>query len=333
MRRLVALALVSGGILLQGQSTQPRPIVQILNAASHAPGMPGGGALATILVTLPSANYVQGLQPGLFLPDPPTPFPPELDGILVLVNGAVAPVQRIQVFGFAQPVVWIDIQVPMERNATLGDLNIGTGSVSPPGTLLIISLGVIAGLGGPGTGGFFKDANGYLNAQHASDGSWVTVDNPAHAGEQIIALADDFFSTWPPPPMGVPVPQQSVYSAFPLSNPDLGPGAGVEELVTPYQALYLQTYVQSPPCPGNITLPSVCFYYYTTTRAVTIDAEGLAPGMVGIEAITFTVPTYQQPGDWALFFNTGSCPDGRGAPCPGDPPGSYSSPYALLPVR
>ena len=75
MKRLIAFLLVFGAILLEAQSSPPQPTVQILNAASHAPGMPGGDALATVLVTLPSADFLPGLQPGLFLPDPPTPAP------------------------------------------------------------------------------------------------------------------------------------------------------------------------------------------------------------------------------------------------------------------
>jgi uncharacterized protein (TIGR03437 family) len=328
MKRWTAFLLATAAVSLRGQSTPPQPIIQIMNAASHAPGMPGGGALATVLVTLPSADYLPGgLQPGLYLPDPPTPFPPSLQGWSVLVNGAVAPIQRVQVFGFDQPVVWINIQVPLERNATLGSLNIGGagGGPIPPGTAIAdynasyIASASMADI--PGTGGFFKDANGYINAWHASDGSWVTPDNPAHAGEQIIALADDFFSVWPPPPIGVPVAEQQTYF----------PGVLTGEAVKPYQALYLQKYVQSCTSTAPPGLPA-CGGDYTTTPAVPIDQETLAPGMIGVEEIIFHIPANQQPGDWALFFNDGSCPDGRGSPCSGQSY-SVSSPYALVPVR
>jgi hypothetical protein len=140
--------------------------------------------------------------------------------------------------------------------------------------------------------------------------------NHAHPGEQIIAFGDDFFSTWPPPPMGVPVPEQPVYSPF----PNLGSifvSNLIEDTVTPYQALYLQKYVGSECIEGQ----TVCFYSYTTIPAVPIDAELLAPGMIGVEEIIFHVPANQQPGNWPLFFNTGSCP-----------PGSNSSPSAMLQV-
>jgi hypothetical protein len=51
--------------------------------------------------------------------------------------------------------------------------------------------------------------------------------------------------------------------------------------------------------------------------------------MIGVEQINFTVPLSQAPGDWALFFNFGSCPDGSGH-C--DKIGISTS-YAKLPVR
>jgi uncharacterized protein (TIGR03437 family) len=62
-----------------------------------------------------------------------------------------------------------------------------------------------------------------------------------------------------------------------------------------------------------------------------VTFEGLAPGMTGVEQINFVVPASQQAGNWALFFNVGSCPNGGGAgTCS---PSGGSSPYALLPVQ
>jgi len=60
---------------------------------------------------------------------------------------------------------------------------------------------------------------------------------------------------------------------------------------------------------------------------------GLAAGLVGVEEINFTIPSNQQSGNWALFFNRGSCPDGSGIP--GDCGASLglSSPYVMLPVN
>ena len=56
--------------------------------------------------------------------------------------------------------------------------------------------------------------------------------------------------------------------------------------------------------------------------------------MIGVEQINFVVPSNQAPGDWALFYNIGTC-DASGA-C--ENPGFFasaasSSPYVKLPVR
>jgi hypothetical protein len=73
---------------------------------------------------------------------------------------------------------------------------------------------------------------------------------------------------------------------------------------------------------------------YTHTPALKVLFKGLAPGKVGIEQIDFVVPENQAPGDWALFFNRGSCPDGTGRICDSsDAQKARSSLYVKLPVR
>ena len=65
-------------------------------------------------------------------------------------------------------------------------------------------------------------------------------------------------------------------------------------------------------------------------RSLVIDA----PNTIGVEEVWFTVPSNQAAGDWAFFFNRGSCPDGSGqSSCAGPGRVSFSSPYATLPVR
>ncbi len=150
----------------------------------------------------------------------------------------------------------------------------------------------------PFFGGFFSGASGYAIARHASDSSLVTPQNPAHPGESIIAYADGFFVTWPPPPIAIPAPAQVTfqpdYSA--MSSPGY---------------LYLQVYpTPSNPCtpaPGPCSGTGSA----TNTPALTITFMGLLGGSVGVEEINFTVPANLQSGIWALFFNSGSCPDGR----------------------
>jgi len=315
MRRMGVLFFLFGSLRAQSQQT-----ITVVNSASFQPGMPHGGALATIFLS-PSVTGWPG-KPGLYGAPPSAPLPPELQNFRVYVNGAVAPILALVIPSDPTASAQINIQVPLERNATLGNINIGTGGLSPGGTV-IVNGAVLSPLPEAGLGGFFQDANGYLIAEHASDGSLVTLQSPAHAGEQIIAFADDFFPVWPPPPTGVPAP--SAYAFFANTG-------DAQEVLGQYgNDLYLQKYAPNPAC-NNV--PECGGYYtYTTTPAISIAAETLAPNLIGVEEIVFTVPANQQPGDWALFFNNGSCPDGRGAPCPGQGPGSFSSPYALLPVR
>jgi hypothetical protein len=175
---------------------------------------------------------------------------------------------------------------------------------------------VLTPLTPPSWGGFLMDENGYAIAQHASDYSLVTTQNPAHAGEIIIAYANDFFTVWPPPPIGFAVPLQ------PLFQPSGSPPAAY--------GLYLQDYPVpiEPICGG--CFPSGSF---TGTPALQTPFQGLAPTLIGIEQINFVVPAYQQPGVWALFYNSGSCPDGSGYKCESAFGVGASSPYVKLPVR
>jgi hypothetical protein len=208
----------------------------------------------------------------------------------------------------------LNFQVSLERNASLSpSAGQYTGSLSACGA-------ITTQFPAPsGWGGFFADVNGYAIAQHASDYSLVTPQNPAHAGEALVAYADDFFPVWPSPPIGFETPNQPLFQILPpsLVSSVYMAGAGY---------LYLQSYPQ-PIC----LIGGQCDHSFTNTPALQVTFEGLAPGQIGVEQINFVVPANQQPGDWALFFNEGSCPDGSG------PPGrcgyGYSSPYVKLPVR
>ncbi len=209
--------------------------------------------------------------------------------------------------------VQINFQVPLERNASLRTL-------APSGYGGYLSAGNNEGGGTltplpeiPECGGFFSDANGFAIAQHASDFSPVTPENPAHPGETIVAYANDFFPVWPSPPVGFPAPLQPLFQILP-ANLSFIRGAGY---------LYLQRY------PRRVN-PSD--QSYASTPALETPFEGLAPGLIGVEQINFVVPKNQQPGDWDLFYNKGSCPDG--VPPPGRcSPTASSSPSVKLPVR
>jgi uncharacterized protein (TIGR03437 family) len=294
---------------LHGQSQIQ--IKAVVNAASFQSGMPSGGALATV--------FCSGLggSPGTYTAPPTSPLPFKLAGVQVRVNAASAPILGVYIPGPGQSALaQINFQVPIERNTTL---------LSPSGNdngTLVVSAessvdGTLTGFSATsdqGSGGFFADSNGYAIAQHASDGSLVTLQNPARAGETIIAYGDDFFSVWPPPPMAVPAPQQPLS----LLNVEISKGFGLT-------LLYLQDYPVYTTCPTGFSCGS-----QATTPPLLILFRGLAPGMTGVEQINFVVPASQAPGDWALFFNAASCGVAQGG-C--SQFGAESSPYATLPVR
>ncbi|MGO9259082.1 MAG: hypothetical protein ACLQU1_22590 [Bryobacteraceae bacterium] len=182
-------------------------ILSVVNSASFQPGLPSGGALATVFCSGLS------LAPGTYLAPATGPLPLSPAGIQVVVNNAVAPILAIVV---PQPAdaapAQINFQVPPERNST-------SLSASDGGSFAIVGVGGTLPNGGAeltpiptaGQGGFFANANGDAIAFHSSDSTPVTVQSPAHAGETLIVYADDFFLVWPPPPIAVPVGSQPLY--------------------------------------------------------------------------------------------------------------------------
>lgn len=287
--------------------SQPQ-ITAIVNAASFQSGLPSGGSLATVF-----CSGLTGVKPGTYVASG-SPLPYTLGGLRVSINNGLAPMLALVVdsSGNAQ----LNFQVPLERNASLSPSGGQyTGSLSACGA-------VMTQFPAPtGWGGFFADVNGYAIAQHTSDYSLVTPQNPAHAGETLVAYSDDFFPVWPSPPIGFQTPGQPLFQILPLSLVSSVYMAGSSE-----SYLFLQAYPQ-PIC----LIGGHCDQSFTNTPALQVTFEGLAPGQIGVEQINFVVPANQAPGDWALFFNQGSCPDGSG------PPGrcgyGYSSPYVKLPVR
>lgn len=261
---------------------------------------PSGGALATVFCSGITTN------PGLYATASSMPLPSVLGGVSVQVNGSFAPLLAVIISPQSQTSAYaqINFQVPLERNSsTNGSPQNVVITVNSKDGFASLTIDTPAN----GVGGFFSDGNGYVIAQHTSDYSPVTVQNPAHAGETIIVYADDFFEVWPPPPVGFPVPQQPLF-AF-----DTNPIADADPFYTG-QKLYLQTYPQSTLYGGTFS-PS--------SPPLQILFEGLAPGMIGVEQINFVVPANQQPGDWPLFFNV----------YVGHMVISTSSPYVKLPVR
>ena len=121
------------------------------------------------------------------------------------VNDDYAPLLAVVVPTDPTASVQINCQVPLSANAShyyidlSGPVYVGYLSVGSA----VQSLGDVPGGVPEQWGGFFAQANGFAAALHVSDSSLVTAQNPARPGESIIAYADDFFMTWPPPPIEV----------------------------------------------------------------------------------------------------------------------------------
>ena len=301
----------------------PQPkITAVANAASFQSGLPSGGSLATLF-----CSGLGNVKTGTYLA-PSLPLPYTLGGLTVAINGVPAPLLAAVVTQSGQAAsAQINFQVPLERNVSLFDQY--TGLLEACGTVLTLhpthDSGDPATVYPPTWGGFFGDTNRYAVAQHGSDFSQVTPQNPAHPGETVVAYGDDFFPVWPPPPLGFPTPSQPLFQltlvpTYPLPFAPLFIGGGSDAY------LYLQDY----PVPCNFPSQQPCSF--TNTPALSVTFEGLAPGQIGVEQINFVIPASQGAGDWALFFNHGSCPDGNPTPFRCGLNGS-SGPYVKLPVR
>jgi uncharacterized protein (TIGR03437 family) len=319
------------GLIAASLYAQPA-IVAVANAASWQSGLPLGGALATVFV-----SGLTGLTPGTYVAPSGQPLPRTLGGVEVFINEDYAPLLAVIIPSDPSANVQINFQVPLSSRASF-TYNAASNGVPLPyaGYILVIEYtsgaeAVLSPLPQPGIPnetapsplsfgpGFFSSANGYAAAIHASDSSPVTPQNPAHPGESITVYADDFFSTWPPPPIAIPAPAGIAFQLDSFLSQFVIVGN-----------LYLQPYPGLPGICSTVPNPPLCPGSVTNTPALTINSLGLAVGMVGVEAISFVVPSSQQPGNWPLFFNNGSCPDGSGTLCNGDY--GVSSPYVLLPV-
>jgi uncharacterized protein (TIGR03437 family) len=254
--------------------SQPQ-ITAVVSSASFQQALPSGGGLATLFCSGRVAA-----NPGIYVPSTSSPLPTELAGFQVNINGANAPILAVAVTASSgAKYAQINFQVPMERNVSLPNSGAFAGFLTACGAETLQPLPPRP------LGTFFADANGYTIAQHASDYSLVTPQNPAHPGETIIAYADDLFPVWPPPTIGLPTPAQPLFQrTIGLFDPGY---------------LYLQFY-PSPDLNGN-THPGTLPLQTTFT--------GMAPGMIGVQQVNFVIPANQQPGTFSLFFNNG-CPPG-----------------------
>jgi adhesin/invasin len=239
----------------------------VVNAASYEPGLPEAGALALVFCTgVPAVSGVV-MAPTLL------PIPEQLSGVSILINDYYpAPILAVaDLGGFYQ----INFQVPMERLlAQKSSLQVVTQQAS--GT--VQSSQKIEDLDYPTTGGFFADAQGIAIAQHVSDASLVTSQNPARPGEPIAILGTGFGATYPPKPIGFPAPAQPAFQ-------------GTMNFADPGEQF-------------DISLPLRQLTVGTSVAKVTF--VGLAPGFAGVDQIVFQVPADAISGPLNLNVAVGS---------------------------
>jgi uncharacterized protein (TIGR03437 family) len=238
-------------VLAFAQVNQTIAITAVTNSADYQPGLPQKGSLASIFVT--GLQGTQGVITG-------TQYPLSniLNGISVWINFLPAPILAI---AFENGYQQINVQVPWEGQRD-------------PLYVEVFQNGIRAHTENTQSTGFsvfFSDANGYGIVQHAVDYSPVTAQNPAHAGEYLVAYGVNLGPINNTPPNGVPAPFDPLAASIPPGTPEQGI-CGMNDAVTIGSARSVPTYV------------------------------GLAPGSVGVYQINFQVPSSAGIGDLPLAF-------------------------------
>lgn len=281
----VAIAL-SALPILAGQTTQTITIAAVTNSADFQPGLPQKGSLASIFTT--------GLQgsPGVYAAAPRYPLSNELGGVSVWVNFLPAPILAI---AFLDGYQQINVQVPWEGQRA-------------PLYVEVFQNGIRAHTEETQTSGFsvfFADANGYGIVQHAADYSLVTTQNPAHAGEYLVAYGINLGPVDNTPSSGMPAPAQPLAISVAPGSPENGI-CRMDDVVSIGSANAVPQYV------------------------------GLTPGSVGVYQVNFQVPASAGVGDLPLTLTRTLTANPFGA-CQGSGLGhtrtSSSSRAVSLPVR
>jgi uncharacterized protein (TIGR03437 family) len=239
-------------------------IVAVVNSASYQAGLAEPGSLATIFCT-----GLTGIT-GVVSPDTQTPLPLQLAGVQVLVNFGGAPMLAVADLGAGMQQ--INFQVPPERLSS----KLSTVRVTQHG-----SFGEAGNLDYPGVGGFFSN-QGNAVAVHLADGSAVTSQDRARAGELIAAYGTGFGATYPPKPIGFPAPAKPPFQgAMNFTEPNTG-----YNLDMPAQQLSLDSTV------------------------VHVSFSGIANGFAGVDQIVFQMPAGLSSGSHTLRLADGviACP-------------------------
>lgn len=264
MRPPIALLSLLIAIVLAHMSAlgQPIQIVAVTNTADFQPGLPQKGSLASIFCT--------GLQgpAGIVTAPPQYPLPKQIivagSAVSVWINFTPAPILAI---AFEDGYQQINVQVPWEAPQYPLFVQVFQGSNSaylvdanPSVDLLAADPSIFK------WNVFFVD-QGYAIVQHASDYSAVAKQNPAHAGEFLIAYGLSLGPVDNPPASGNPAPFN------PLSR-DHVPASAC-------------TMFDSVEIGGASAVPTYV---------------GLAPGIAGVYQVNFQLPAGIPSGDQQLKF-------------------------------
>jgi uncharacterized protein (TIGR03437 family) len=262
--RLAVLAAICLAASLQAQQVQ---CLLVVNSASFEPGLPEPGSLATVFCT--GIRTVSGIVAApTFLP-----LPQQLSGVSIRINDSyAAPILAVADLGDRQQV---NFQVPHERLlAQKSRLQVFTSDSSGSAQ----NSAPLDNLDYPKTGGFFAGEGGLAFARHATDGSWVTAQNPATTGETITILGTGFGATYPPKPVAFPAPLSPAFSG----NLDfLVPGT-------------------------EYTLSQPLRVLNVGPRAAKVSSIGLAAGYLGVDQIAFIVPEGAGSGTVDVNLQAGS---------------------------
>jgi uncharacterized protein (TIGR03437 family) len=220
-------------------------ILAVVNSASYQAGLPEAGSLATIFCT-----GLTGIA-DVVSPATQSPLPVQLAGVQVTVNLGAAPLLAVADLGSGMQQ--INLQVPWERLLA----QMSTVMVTQNG-----SFGKVDSVDYSRVGGFFSDNQGSAIAVHLADGSAVTPENPARAGEYIAAYGTGFGPTYPPKPIGFPAPTAP-------------PFRGAMNFTEPNTSYNLDMPAQ------QLSLDS---------KVVHVSFSGVASGFAGVDQVVFQIP-------------------------------------------
>jgi uncharacterized protein (TIGR03437 family) len=234
----------------------PLTITGVANSADFKPGFSQRGSLSSIFLT--------GLQGTGTIINTQNPLPTQVLDIQVWVNFTLAPIVSI---AFQNDIQQINIQVPWEGGRDPLYLEVFQGlrraSFEGPYTNTQFNLAQNWSV-------FFVDVLGHAVIQHAADYSPVTPQNPAQAGEYLIAYG---------------------INLGPVTNV---PKTGYAALTNPPSVFDTSTLTWGE---------GLCAVYdriVIGSSAVTPTYDGLAPGLVGIYQINFQVPAALSSGETQL---------------------------------